>query len=375
MAAHPQPLMSDIDVGIDPDLRFIIDTNINTIITAIQLGNKSKIPLFLLALLVDPKVMHYVRMFLRNTDKSGLTVDGLFSQDDLIPDSLNGNVVDVIIDLLETDMSEDDIDFSFVFYITAYGFTDHLYDILDYPISQYPKLPKEIFGFLLAGAYYRGRDDLIKLIRDNVEIRFPVDKTLDSEHIGIVASLDGRYIGATGIPKYAHRDVQDVYRSYILNTYKRRVIDQIGWIGVICSGRYSYLKEVRDFAAHELPWYLRGQTNDIIRYHLFFIKSNLEKMLTSPVRAMIKYRMMQFFDLILKSYDVNLIQWFLTNDEIGKLYFDYTRINYETWLFIYKHKDAILARANDRLAQIINMFSDADSAYNFYTDDVQPPNS
>lgn len=58
----------DVNVGIDPSVRVIIDANVNTIISVLNTGNKALFPLHILILMTDKNVLNYIDMYLPHAE-------------------------------------------------------------------------------------------------------------------------------------------------------------------------------------------------------------------------------------------------------------------------------------------------------------------
>lgn len=183
-------MYEDVNVGVDPGIRSIIDTNIGILCDSFHVQNKATIPLNLLCLLSSQAVMNYVCDLL--LDRRCATLDEIME-----------TYCDLHVTSVKDDSFHGDGTTHGLIYVTLRNMIDTTNHLLkDKDISA------SALGHLLAGAYYGGHEHLITKI---------VDITQNNDHVNAIDFLG--YVGALCAGRFHYIEEQvdfdEIDDSYI----------------------------------------------------------------------------------------------------------------------------------------------------------------
>ena len=294
MAAHD---FSDVNLGISPMYRHMVDQNLPGILTVLEAKTTIHANLPIIMLLANKDVIVYLQNFFGMDRVMNLKnlyfMFGLWYREN---------------QKLFINPADPKLNSTQVFFLGALNFEDYALEYIDNVVESNEEGETwwnlDTVETLLAGAYFGGHDNLIHIIEKRI-------KGIDDENM----------------------------------------IHYAGMVGAICAGRYHYVAE-KLAAGHlkqESDELISDSCYDIIRDHFIPTKANAKRALVDQPLPGQQFFNKIIYTTIFERGDDETKLWFFTSSLACTLKFE--DITGEGWLFIGRHKDQVVL-SDELMAEI-----------------------
>jgi len=291
---------ADVNLGIDPSTRAMVDSHLPEITKVLKDKTTKGASLFIQVLMSDKRVITYLG-YVFGFSHTGDNIISLYSW----YGSWFSGTGKYLYDSTSSGFTKAD-----PFFLGALNFEDQALEYLDRvltPIEDYEDWELETVDLLMAGAYFGGHDHLINLIKARI------NKAIDQD-----------------------------------------IIIYTGLVGAVCAGRYHYIEQ--EYTLIDNQSFINQTCTRVINEHFIPTRENAERSLIDhPLPGQEHFDSLIIYRLLsIGTSSVKL--WFLNTDLAQKLRFE--DIPPSLWLFFRNHKNDI--RLNHELMSEIESIADSD---------------